>query len=232
MNANERYLAGRRDATSGFGYGLSRRTSMVLSAIDAHCFELSRAKLDIVDFGCADGTMLEAITTQMSDRFGSGLGLDVFRSGVPLPLSAFRIDFQAIDLFKQFPFPVADATRDVAIAPAFLKHHPEPARFLVEVSRILRPGGCVLLLDPRPHVVRIGQRFGRFNPEYNPSLWDNVTIERLVCTPPHDSGLRLGPYTRYWVAPSYGLYRIGLERLLPDSLIKIFALHQCLVLHK
>lgn len=229
---NEQYLAGRRDATGRFGYGLFRRTSTVLDAIDAHQFAPMRAKLDVIDFGCADGAMLEAIAAHMPERFGGGLGLDVFRSGVAPANRKLRIDFQAVDLFRQFPFPVADSSRDVAVASAFLKHHPEPGKFLAEVARIVRPGGCIILLDPRPFVVRIGQRFGRFNPEYNPSLWGRATIERILRTLPPEHGLRIGPYRRYWVAPNYGLYRIGLEQLLPQSIKNIFALHQCQVLLK
>ncbi len=232
QNATECYLSGRRDPTSSFGYGLFRRTTMLLDSLDAHAFEPPRARLDVVDFGCADGTMLEAMAAHLPERFGSGLGLDVFRGGVPRENPASRIEFQALDLFKQFPFPVADASRDVAIASAFLKHHPQPARFLSEVARILRPGGIVQLLDPRPFVVHIGQRLGRFNPEYNPSLWGRATIERLLRAQPRESGLRLGPYRRYWVAPNYGLYRLGLERVLPASVKHVLSLHQCLVLVK
>ena len=229
---NEQYLAGRRDATSRFGYGLFRRTSTVLCAIGTHQFSPKRVKLDVIDFGCADGAMLEAMAAHMPEKFGTGLGLDVFRSGIPSANGDLRIDFQAVDLFKQFPFPVADSSRDVAVASAFLKHHPEPGRFLAEVARIVRPGGCIILLDPRPFVVRIGQRFGRFNPEYNPSLWGQQTIKQLLRTLPQESGLHLGSYTRYWVAPNYRLYRIGLEQLLPKSIKNIFALHQCQILLK
>lgn len=231
-SANKHYLVSRRDQTSSFGYGLFRRTTMLLDSIDAHAFEPARQKLDVIDFGCADGTMLEAIAAHMPDRFGTGLGLDVFRSGVPQTNEELRIRFQAIDLFKRFPFPVADASRDVAIASAFLKHHPQPGRFLAEVARILRPGGIAQLLDPRPFVVQIGQRFGRFNPDYNPSLWGRATIESLLRTLPFESGLRIKSYKRYWVAPNYGLYHMGLERILPESLKNFLSLHQCLVLVK
>ena len=231
-SATECYLSGRRDPTSSFGYGLFRRTTMLLDSLDAHAFTPARTKLDVIDFGCADGTMLEAMAAHMPERFGSGLGLDVFRSGVPGENAALGIRYQAIDLLKQFPFPVADASRDVAIASAFLKHHPQPAQFLAEVARILRPGGIVQLLDPRPFVVQIGQRLGRFNPDYNPSLWGRATIERLLRAQPRERGLRLGAYRRYWVAPNYGLYQMGLERVLPAPLKHALSLHQCLVLVK
>jgi SAM-dependent methyltransferase len=229
---NERYLSGRRDPRNSFGYGLLRRTSMVLTALDSHRFQPAREKFDVIDFGCADGTMLEAIATKMTSRFGSGLGLDVFRSGIPKASDDLQIHFQAVDLFKQFPFPIADSSRDIAIASAFLKHHPNPRRFLVEAIRILRPGGCLLLLDPRPFVVHVGQRFGRFNPEFNPSTWSKDTIEEIVATLPLEARPRIGAYTRYWIAPSYGLYRIGLERALPSPVKNLFALHQCLMLLK
>ena len=231
-SATERYLSGRRDTTSSFSYGLSRRTSMLLSALAAQQFEPVRDKLDIIDFGCADGAMLEALAENLGDRFASGLGLDVFRGGVPDDLQANRICFRPVDLFKTLPAPVEDASFDVAVVSAFLKHHPEPARFLSDVARILRPGGCALLLDPRPFVVRIGQTFGRFNPAYNPSLWDRTTIERLLRVPANNVGLRISAYSRYWIAPNYTLYRLGIERLFPHKIRDLIALHQCLVLRK
>ena len=80
--------------------------------------------------------------------------------------------------------------------------------------------------------MQIGQRVGRFNAEYNPSLWGTETIERVLKTPPFESGLRMGPYTRYWVAPNYTCYSLGLERMLPNVLKNVLSLHQCLVLIK
>jgi len=205
---------------------------MVLKSIEHRDFSANRRKFDVVDFGCADGTMLEAIAVQMAERFGSGLGLDVFRSGIPSANIELNINFKAIDLFKQFPYPIEESSRDIAIASAFLKHHPSPVKFLVEVDRILRPGGLLLLLDPRPFVVRIGQRFGRFNPSYNPSLWSKVSIELMLNTSKLDSNLRVVEYWRYWVAPTYFLYRAGLERVMPKFLKNTLSLHQCLVLQK
>ncbi len=203
---------------------------MVLDVIASHARATDDSGLDVIDFGCAEGAMLAEIAAHLGPRFGSGLGLDVFRGGVPPDDIVRQIRFRATDLFRDYPYPVADASYDIAIASAFLKHHPDPGRFLSEMSRVLRTGGCALLLDPRPFVVRIGSLFGRFNPGYIPSLWSRATVERLLTE--REIGLRLLNYRRYWVAPSYALYRLGLERILPRFIGHAIALHQCLVLAK
>jgi SAM-dependent methyltransferase len=227
-SSSESYLRGRRDPKSGFGYGLSRRTNMLLETIDRHA--PLNPHLDVVDFGCADGAMLQAVADHLGNRFRRGVGLDVFRAGKPNNDSGKHLDFRVADLFRQYPFPVEDELYDVAIASAFLKHHPEPARFLAEVARVLRPSGCAILLDPRPFVVQIGCRVGRFNPDYNPSIWSRATVERWLA----ESRLNLviRDFRRYWVAPTYGFYRLGVERVLPGFVEHAVALHQCITLVK
>jgi SAM-dependent methyltransferase len=227
-NPSARYLSERRDPRSSFGYGLSRRTTMLLEAIDEQCQETGG--INVVDFGCAEGAMLKAVAAHLGARFKSGVGLDVFRAGKPDVDADLQLEFRTADLFRQYPFPVEENHYDIAIASAFLKHHPDPARFLGEVSRVLRPGGCVVMLDPRPFVVRVGCRIGRFNPDYNPSIWSRGTVDQLLSQ--SGSNLAIRSYKRYWVAPTYGIYRLGVEKLLPVFVKNAVALHQCITLVK
>ena len=47
--------------------------------------------------------------------------------------------------------PIDDAQLDVAIIALVLHHVPEPARALVEMHRVLKPGGRVMIVDMLPH---------------------------------------------------------------------------------
>lgn len=226
---NARYIAQRSDPDTGFGYGLHRRTLKLLDGVADHA-PGNAGQLDVIDFGCAEGSMLRAVGQSLGDRYGTGLGLDVFRAGVPMDDGTRRITFHAANLFKCYPYPVPDASRDIAIVSAFIKHHPEPQRFLAEVARILRPGGIAVLLDPRPFVVRVGMLVGRFNPAYNPSLWSRRSMLSLITN--HRLPLHAEAYDRYWVAPTGGLYRLGIEGWLPKWMAWPIAMHQSLVLRR
>jgi SAM-dependent methyltransferase len=225
---NARYLAARQRESGSLGYGLRRRTTMVIETVERLLPSLPRERLDVVDFGCADAAMLRATARALGVRHGTSTGLDVFRAGAPADTADMR--FLAVDLFRTFPYPLPDASQDIAIASAFMKHHPAPARFLAEVARVLRPGGYVVLLDPRPFVVKLGMLVGKFNPDYNPSVWSERSVASLL----RHSAIPLveRSFTRYWVAPTQALHHAGLERALPASVVKLLALHQCMVLER
>lgn len=228
----QRYLAQRRNPASGFGYGLARRSAMAVAAAERAFAGAAPGSVDVVDFGCAEGAMLEDLATALGHRFGQGVGLDVFRSGQPPDDPARRLRFVAQDLFRAWPYPLADASADLALASAFAKHHPDLPRFLGEVARILRPGGIAVLLDPRPTVVKVGMRVGRFNPAYNPSPWSGRSIARLLGTTPLGGRLALQSFERYWLAPNHAIHRTGVEDWLPPGLRHLLGLHQCLVLRR
>ena len=228
VDPSKRYLSLRADPHSGFGYGLMRRTQMLLSAIDSYAHPVN--DLRVVDFGCADGAMLAAVAAHLGERFSSGFGLDVFRAGIPTGITDNRIEFIAADLFKHYPFPIPGASFDIVIASAFFKHHPEPIKFLREVARVLKPGGLVVLMDPRPFVVRIGCQIGRFNPKYNPNIWSLNTINCFLQQ--NSLNLKVNSFNRYWIAPTAASYRWGIEKLIPNVIGQSIALHQCLTMLK
>lgn len=232
VEVTKRYLAARLDPSTSFGYGLFRRSEMLATAVSKFAANTPAPPFDVIDFGCADGAMLESLSRHLGDRMRGGVGLDVFRAGVPTSRAEKGpITFLEVDLFKQYPYPLPTASRDIAVISAFLKHHPEPSRFLREVGRILRPGGIAVVLDPRPLVVRVGVLFGRFNPRYNPSVWDIRFVRKMIAGD-SASGLRVEHFERYWVAPNHSTYNMGLERHLPKQLVNWCAMHQCVVLRR
>lgn len=228
LGYDERYVAERSIPGTSLRYGLERRTRKLLESIARHGPAGDRP-LDVIDFGCADATMLVEVAHQLGDRHGSGLGLDVFASGVPLVEAPRGLRFQQAKLF-QHPYAVPDASCDIAVVSAFIKHHPKPERFLGEVARILRPDGIAVLLDPRPFVVRVGILWGRFSRHSNPSPWSAGSMERLIRRTALP--LELVTYDRYWLAPTIGIYRLGVERWCPAPLRWHLALHQSLVLRR
>ncbi len=232
VDATRHYLSARLDPTSSFGYGLRRRSEMLVSSVDRFIQHEPPHAIDVIDFGCADGAMLYALKAHIGSRFRSGTGLDVFRAGLPVGNDCSpAVSFAAVDLFRQYPYPVSDASHDIAIVSAFLKHHPEPGRFLGEVARILRQGGIAVLLDPRPVVVKLASLFGRFNPDYNPSLWTRNSVKELLLAE-SVAGFDIAHFERFWTAPNYATYSLGVERYLPRWLNSLCSMHQCLILRR
>lgn len=68
---NERYIADRSDPSTFLGYGLERRTRQLLESIAAHV--PSDRRLDVIDFGCAEGAMLGEVARLLGDCHGSSL---------------------------------------------------------------------------------------------------------------------------------------------------------------
>jgi SAM-dependent methyltransferase len=81
-------------------------------------------------------------------------------TGIDWPQSIHQCDIRDVvraDL-SEFPWPLGDAATDAILCTEVLEHQPEPAGFLRECARVLRPGGCILLTTPfvwpeheRPH---------------------------------------------------------------------------------
>ena len=221
------YWSKRVDLTNSYGYGLNRRTRMVLETIDRLLPQ--KTNLDVVDFGCADGAMLRGIKLHLGHRFRSGLGVDSFADGIPTndPANAIRYVRHGFD--RHEPLPVEHSSADILVASAFLKHIKNPVRCLDEMSTVLRPGGIGVVLDPCSWVVRVGLRVGRFLGGIH-SVWSRSTVESWLRE--GNINLQVLEYQKYWVAPNYYVYRTGIERILPRFIEQTIALHQCLVLIK
>lgn len=214
------YKNARDNKSSTFGYGLQRRTQMVVATVQRL---YSTEFIDAVDFGCADSFMLTALQNNLPN-FRSGLGLDVFRAGMPIAeIAENRMTFESIDLFKQL-HRIQARCANVAIVSSFIKHHPDPVRFLQAVRWTLKQGGVAILLDPRPFVVHLGALAGRFNKGYIPSLWSRRTLLTWLESGPLANKFTLDSFDFYWRAPIPSLEQ--LEKLLPA----VCSLHQYAVL--
>ncbi len=62
--------------------------------------------------------------------------------------AAFGYDLPDTEYFEGNRWPVEDAVVDVVLATETLEHVPDPATFLAEAGRVLRPGGRIVLTVP------------------------------------------------------------------------------------
>jgi SAM-dependent methyltransferase len=94
----------------------------------------------VLDVGCGPGVQFAG--------GGSGFqftGIDI--SGEPLA-QAQSHGYKTVQHDLVEPLPFADATFDVAVATDILEHMVEPLRLLLEVKRVVRPDGFLILSVP------------------------------------------------------------------------------------
>lgn len=95
----------------------------------------------IVDAGCGQGDLWHAL----AGVAGRYVGLDVVRyAGLP-DQSGF--EFHACDL-NAAPWPVEDGCADAAVAVETIEHVENPRALARELTRLVKPGGLVLITTP------------------------------------------------------------------------------------
>src|SRR5437899_1548991 len=100
------------------------------------------------DLGCGTGQL----TAHLAPFVARVIGVD--ESAAMLQAAKKRLHaFENIDLRRGEleALPIDDARLDAAALMLVLHHVPEPERALMEVTRVLRPGGRVLVVDMQPH---------------------------------------------------------------------------------
>lgn len=103
------------------------------------------AGMRVLDYGCGSGygSALVAETAR------SVTAVDVSEEAVAYARSKYpgpNLAFQAID--PEAPLPFADASFDVVLSFQVFEHVEDADRYLVEVRRVLVPGGKLLLVTP------------------------------------------------------------------------------------
>ncbi len=95
----------------------------------------------LVDLGCDEEMVL--VKRQMG-RMKKVYGLDI----VAKPQKFANVEIRHADLTQKLPLPdhVADAVTMLAV----LEHLPHPERTIKEITRILKPGGVLLITVPSP----------------------------------------------------------------------------------
>lgn len=119
-------------------YAASDSSALFCSMIHAMLAQSST----VVDVGCGRGGAVETLDgTDPLDFRGEGrhiIGIDVDAVGTDNPV---------IDEFRQIEgnrWPLDDASVDLAISDWTLEHVEDPAAFVAELTRVLRPGGVFI----------------------------------------------------------------------------------------
>jgi SAM-dependent methyltransferase len=113
----------------------------------AYALPSLRPGLDLLDVGCGPGT----ITVDFAQRLAPGrvVGLDRALDVLPRARAEARAQGVSIELIvgDVYALPCADASFDVVHAHQTLQHLEDPVRALVEMRRVLKPGGVVAVRD-------------------------------------------------------------------------------------
>jgi len=111
------------------------------------------AKGKVIEIGCAPGILLK----ELSDRGYDCLGVEVDRKVAGWIGETMNLDVRA-GLFPEVDLPCCD----LFLAFDVLEHCPDPAAFMRETCRLLRPGGVAVIqtsIDRYDYVPPFGSRF-------------------------------------------------------------------------
>jgi ubiquinone/menaquinone biosynthesis C-methylase UbiE len=101
----------------------------------------------VLDFGCGSGYF----TIEMAKLAGKACGIDVNSQiasiAIPPALEG-RLEYRVVE-GRRLPFP--DAHFDRVLASEILPMIPDPVEFLVEIRRVLRPGGRLVVVNGAGH---------------------------------------------------------------------------------
>ncbi len=104
--------------------------------------------LVVGDLGCGTGLLAEAIAPYVARVIAVDASSEMLAAARRRLHGAANVELQQGDL-EALPLP--DRLLDVAMLSLVVHHAPDPARALVEVARVLRKGGRVLVVDMLPH---------------------------------------------------------------------------------
>lgn len=132
----------------------------------------------LLDFGCGSGD----ITRALAARGFAMTGIDLS----PAMIAAARRQLDAGNIGwavaqpDAVALPFADSFFDGALASSVLEYHSDPAAQLVEIARVIRPGGIFAFTVPdMTHPVRVGEQKWR-------GLATSFLWPLLRLTPRHD----------------------------------------------
>ena len=213
------YASKRAERAGGFDYSLQRRSQQVIKMLRLADVVNGR----VLDIGTADGKMAPVLEAEFGFRLFVGLEYD--REFLARSESSDRRVFVCGD-GRVLPF--SDAAFDAAVASACVKHVTGADQLLLEVNRVLKPGGAFVICDPTPLAIRLGVRFGRFDPRWLPNIWSLRDWRRVV----EDAGFRWIRGERYMLAPWRARVAELAEAVLkPTPLSRLF-LHQAALTQK
>jgi SAM-dependent methyltransferase len=108
----------------------------------------------LVDVGCGSGRVLARVARPGDLPVATDKDVRLLRVAVEGGLSPVQVDFD-------LPLPFADGSFDAALMIDTIEHVVEPRRALLELHRLLRPGGIAIVFTPPYDSVRwtLAERF-------------------------------------------------------------------------
>lgn len=155
----------------------------------------------LIDIGTGTGGALALF----APRIAEGLGIDASQAMLALArtrLSREGLGHCAVRRADMYRLPLPDGGFDVAILQMVLHYAEDPAEVLVEATRVLTPGGRLIVVDLAPHrrkeaAERLAHRWHGFSDEEMASF---LTAAGLVAKPtttiPGPMPIRLWPAVR------------------------------------
>ncbi|HEY7222359.1 MAG TPA: methyltransferase domain-containing protein [Micromonosporaceae bacterium] len=104
--------------------------------------------LTIVDAGCGDGTFLDRLAKSLDRPGTSYLGLDYSAHQIA-KAKLLPYEFHQCDLGVGMPLPAESV--DIVHAAEVIEHLVNPDLLLTEATRVLRPGGQIVITTPNLH---------------------------------------------------------------------------------
>jgi len=101
--------------------------------------------MSILDVGCGTGTMLERLVKEYPDIHAAGIDLSEKMIVKASSLLGANVELLVGDAEKM-PWP--DNSFDLIICNASFHHYPKPSQALVEMQRVLKPYGRLVIADP------------------------------------------------------------------------------------
>ncbi|MBF0331517.1 MAG: methyltransferase domain-containing protein [Candidatus Omnitrophica bacterium] len=125
----------------------------------------------VLDMGCGDGKTGKRLLDLGFDVEACDMDSERFEFKGIIPFTAGNLDH---------PLPYADGTFDYVIFMEVIEHIYNPGFVISEISRILRPGGQILLSTP--NILNIASRF-RFLLEGSFDFFREPTLDYAKCFP-------------------------------------------------
>jgi ArsR family transcriptional regulator len=184
-------LANRRSKSEEFFASASGQWDLLRSELFGDRFHLHALlalidpQLTVGDLGCGTGQVSELIAPHVCRVVAVDGSTDMVQAARKRLKGLHQVDVRRGDMEA---LPIDDAQLDVAIAALVLHHLPEPARALLEIHRVLKPGGRVLIVDMLPHDrVEYQQQMGHvwlgFSEKTITKHLEGAGFEHVVITP-------------------------------------------------
>ena len=133
----------------------------------------------ILDLGCGTGAILE----QIGDTYNSAELYGVDLSENMIEQAKWRLESKAtLSTGDAENLPFADNTFDLVCCVESFHHYPNPDKALLEISRILKPNGTLLLCDTwsRAPIRQIMNLFIRFSDDGDVHIYSEREVMRLL----------------------------------------------------